>query len=89
MIELGGLSYRFNDPAQYPGLRIKYTPPLVNTLLFASFALMILGLYITFFMQPVLIKVDGVGYAVGGPKPEGTRIELKEFLKGYEREEKL
>lgn len=89
VIELGGLSYRFNDPAQYPGLRIKYTPPLVNTLLFASFALMILGLYITFFMQPVLIKVDGVGYAVGGPKPEGTRIELKEFLKGYEREEKL
>ena len=86
-IELGGLAYRFNAPERYPGLRIKYTPPFVNTLLFASFALMIVGLYVTFFMQPVLVKVDDEGYAVGGPKPEGTRIRLKMLFSGYEREE--
>lgn len=88
VIELGGLSFRFNEPEQYPGLRIKYTPSAVNTLLFASFALMIAGLYITFFMQPVLVKVDDEGYTVGGPKPEGTRIELKELMKDLETEER-
>ncbi len=86
-IELGGLSYRFNAPEKYPGLRIKYTPPVVNVLLFAAFALMIAGLFVTFFLQPVLVKVDDEGYAVGGPKPEGTRLELKELLAAYEREE--
>ncbi len=87
VIELGGLSYRFNAPERYPGLRIKYTPPIVNTLLFAAFALMIAGLFVTFFLQPVLVKVDDEGYTVGGPKPEGMRLELKELLSGYEREE--
>ena len=86
-IELGGLSFRFNAPEKYPGLRIKYTPPFVNILLFAAFALMIAGLFVTFFLQPVLVKVDDRGYAVGGPKPEGTRLALKELLDGYEREE--
>ena len=87
-MELAGLRYEFNEPARYPGLRVKYTPPAVNTLLFASFALMIAGLYITFFLPPVLVKVDGEGYAVGGPKPEGTRLELEELLTDPEEEEK-
>ena len=87
VLEVGGLSYRFNAPERYPGLRIKYTPAIINTLLFASFALMIAGLYITFFLQPVLVKVDDEGYAVGGPKPDGMRLELKELLGGYERGE--
>ena len=80
VIELGGLRFEFDKPVEYPGLRIKYTPPIVNTLLFAAFALMILGLYITFFMQPVLVRVDDEGFAVGGAKPEAMRIELQELL---------
>ena len=51
-----------------------------NALLIAAFVLLILGLYISFFMPPVLVKVDGQGYAVGGPKPEGIRIKLDELL---------
>lgn len=86
-IELGGLSFRFKAPEKYPGLRIKYTPPAVNALLFASFALMILGLVLTFFLQPVLVRVDGEGYAVCGPKPEGTRLELRALLEEKERED--
>ncbi len=83
VVEVGGLSFRFNDPARYPGLRIKVTPGAVTTLLFASFVLMIAGLFITFFLPPVVVKVDGEGYAVGGPKPEGTRLELRAL---FERE---
>jgi len=85
-MELGGLGYRFDAPEMYPGLRVKYTPPAVNALLFASFALLVAALFITFFLQPVLVKADDEGYAVGGPKPEGMRIELRTLLSGYEKE---
>ena len=46
---------------------------------------MIVGLYITFFMPPVLVKIDGKGYAVCGPKAENMRLELKALLQNYER----
>ena len=52
----------------------------------AAFTLMIAGLYITFFYEPVLVKTDREGYAVLGPKPERMRIELGEELKEYESE---
>ena len=84
VVELGGLGFTLEQPVEYPGLRIKYTPPIVNTLLFAAFGLMILGLYITFFMQPVIVKVDDEGYAVAGPKSEGTIIRIQEILEDYE-----
>ena len=79
-VTIAGLSYEFHAPTDYPGLRIKHTPVLVNALLIVCFALMIAGLFITFFLPPVLVKVDDEGYAVGGPKPEGMRIELRQLL---------
>ena len=78
--EVGGLKVRFNAPVDYPGLRIKHTPTVVNILLLAAFTLMTVGLYITFFLQPVVVKVSPTGYAVGGPKPEGIRLALEELL---------
>lgn len=79
-LTVGEMQYVFNAPVEYPGLRIKHTPPLVNALLVFAFCLMIAGLYITFFMQPVLVKLDGEGYMVSGPKPEGTRMEIRLLL---------
>ena len=79
-LTVGELRYDFNDPVEYPGLRIKYTPGAVNVLLLGSFLLMIAGLYITFFMVPVLVKLDESGCTVGGPKPEGLRMELLLWL---------
>ena len=87
VIEIAPLRFQFNDPVSYPGLRIKHTPLVVNALLIVCFALMIVGLYITFFLPPVLVKVDGEGYAVGGPKPEGTRIELESLLQSNRKED--
>ena len=85
-LTVGEMQYVFNEPVEYPGLRIKRTPPLVNALLCAAFVLMILGLYITFFLQPVLVKTDPEGYIVGGPKPEGMRMELGLLLREHERD---
>ncbi len=79
-----GLRFRFNDPVEYPGIRVKHVSRLLNGLLVASFTLMIAGLFITFFHEPVLVKTDEVGYAVLGPKPERMRIELGEELREYE-----
>ena len=80
VLQVNGLAFRFEQPVEYPGLRIKYTPKFVNALLCASFLLMIAGLYITFFCQPLLVRVDGDGFAVGGPKPEGSRIMIRGWL---------
>lgn len=81
---VNSLRFRFNAPVEYPGIRVKHVSRLFNALLVASFALMILGLYITFFCEPVLVKTDGEGYAVLGPKPERMRIELGEELREHE-----
>ncbi len=86
-LELTGLRFDFNAPVEYPGLRIKHVSQLVNGLLVAAFALMIAGLYLAFFLEPVLVKVDAAGYAVGGAKPERMRVELGEDFREYERKE--
>ena len=84
-LELTGLRFTFNKPVEYPGIRIKHVSTLFNALLIASFAMMIVGLFITFFYEPILVKTDSDGYAVGGPKPERMRIELGEEFREYER----
>ena len=86
VLRVGGLEFEFNRPVEYPGLRIKYTPTAVNALLCAAFLLMTLGLYITFFMPPVLVRTDDKGYAVCGPKGESMRLELKLLLQEFEEE---
>ncbi len=82
-LEILGYRFTFNQPVEYPGLRIKHVSTLVNGLLVAAFTLMILGLYLTFFQEPVLVKADDEGFAVGGPKPEGMRLELENLLSPY------
>ena len=88
-LEILGLRFTFNAPVDYPGLRVKQVSTLYNSLLIAAFCLMIVGLYITFFCDPVAVKLDAEGYAVGGPKPERMRVELAGLEEDYliEREE--
>ena len=83
-LTVNNLRFRFNAPVDYPGIRIKHVSRLWNGALVAAFTLMIAGLYITFFYEPVLVKTDREGYAVLGPKPERMRIELGEELKEFE-----
>ena len=83
-LTVNNLRFRFNAPVDYPGIRIKHVSRLWNGALVAAFTMMIVGLYITFFYEPVLVKTDREGYAVLGPKPERMRIELGEELKEFE-----
>lgn len=79
-VSVAGVDFTFEDPVEYPGLRIKKTPMLVNALLCASFALMIVGLWFCFFQAPLIVTVRKDGYAVGGPKPQGLELELAALL---------
>ena len=74
------VEFTFEDPVEYPGLRIKKTPALVNALLYTAFMLMILGLWFCFFQTPAIVAVRKEGYTVGGPKPHGLALELSALL---------
>ena len=86
-LTVGGVDFAFENPVEYPGLRIKRTPEAVNTLLFAAFGLMILGLWFCFFQSPAIVAVREEGYTVAGPKPQGLELELAVLLETEMRNE--
>ena len=86
-LSVGGIDFTFEDPVEYPGLRIKRTPEAVNALLFAAFGLMVLGLWFCFFQTPSIVVVREEGYTVAGPKPQGLELELSALLESDIRNE--
>ncbi len=86
-LSVGGVDFTFEEPVEYPGLRIKRTPEAVNTLLFAAFGLMVLGLWFSFFQTPAIVAVREEGYTVAGPKPQGLELELAALLETDTRNE--
>lgn len=86
-LSVGGVDFTFEDPVEYPGLRIKRTPEAVNTLLFAAFGLMVLGLWFCFFQTPAIVAVREEGYTVAGPKPQGLELELAALFESDTRNE--
>ena len=88
-VSVAGLDFTFEKPVEYPGLRIKKTPSVVNGLLCAAFCLMIVGLWFCFFLPPAIVTVREDGYCVAGPKPQNMEIELSALLETeIEKEEK-
>ncbi len=81
-VTVGGVEFTFEAPLEYPGLRIKKTPEGVGAGLCAAFVLLLAGLWLCFFMPPVEVAVTEEGYALGGPKPQGLRLELEALLEG-------
>ena len=77
--EIGEFEIRFEDPVEYPGLRIKQSPVWITWCLLISFLIMTAGLYISFFAQPVLVCVRKDGYTVIG-RQEGLRITLNDAV---------
>ena len=86
-LTVGGVDFTFEEPVEYPGLRIKKTPEAVNTLLFAAFGLMVLGLWFCFFQTPSIVVVREEGYTVAGPKPQGLEMELAALFESDTRNE--
>ena len=88
-VSVAGLDFTFEDPVEYPGLRIKRTPAVVNALLFAAFGLMVAGLWFCFFQTPAIVVVREEGYTVAGPKPQGLELELAALLESERKNEEI
>ena len=88
-LRVGGMEFTFENPVEYPGLRIKRTPEAVNTLLFAAFGLMVLGLWFCFFQTPAIVAVREEGYTMAGPKPQGLELELAALFESDTRNEEI
>ena len=74
-IDVGGISFSFHDPGVYPGMRIKTQPEWTLWLLYLSFALMLLGLYLCFFCIPEAAHIKPDGLSLVGRKDISDLIE--------------
>jgi len=85
-LETADAEYTFLRPVTYPGIRVKTTPVWVYALLYASFALLVLGLYLCFFTPAAAVAVGQEGYAVAAKSSDTQlRQELSVFLKGEKK----
>ena len=77
-LEVAGVYYTFREPVAYPGLSVKTQPGWVLPLLYASFAVLLLGLYLCFFHVPAaLCLADGKVRAVSGKDASDLIAQLE------------
>ena len=77
-INIGGITFSFLSPDEYPGLRIKRVSGWLYGGLYFSFGLMVAALYLCFFAIPVAVKVAKEGYVICSPKnQEGLALALE------------
>ena len=82
-LETSDAVYTFLDPVTYPAIRVKTTPVWVYALLYASFALLVLGLYLCFFAPAAAVAIGEEGYAIAAKSSDTQlREQLSVFLKG-------
>ena len=87
-IELGDYTYMFDPPVEYPGLRIKHAPRIINILLLISVLILTAGLFITFLTPAEYVTVNAEGYHITGSKSEGLALALKRALQESGKENK-
>lgn len=83
-VTVGDWEFIFQDP-YYPGLRVKEMPfPYANSLLEAAMVLLLIGMFLAFYLRPVVVRADETGYTVAGPRPDKLRLELRKLLQKEE-----
>jgi len=88
-LQINEISYTFNDPIDFPGIRVKHTSPLLLGTLYGVFVMMIAGFWLCFFNQPMVVAVREDGYTLLGGKTTGLRLELDNLLESKSSEEDL
>lgn len=73
--EVSGVYYTFRQPAAYPGLSVKTQPLWVTPVLYASFAVLVLGLYLCFFHVPAALSFEGGKVRAASGKDASDVIE--------------
>ena len=72
---VGGVLYSFYDPEVCPGVRVKSQPEWTLALLYLSFAVMTVGLFLCFFVIPQAACKKEEGVSVVGTKDISDQIE--------------
>ena len=87
-VEAAGVFYSFYEPEAYPGLLVKTQPDWALWLLYLSFALMTVGLYLCFFRIPEAAQLKSNGIAIVGRKDISQQLDqyLAEQDRQIERE---
>ena len=84
-VDVGSITFTFYDPGVYPGLRVKTQPEWTLWLLYFSFAMMVLGLYLCFFRIPEAAHIKEEGIAIAGRKDISDQIEkYREEMESYQ-----
>lgn len=84
-VTAGAVYYTFYEPEAYPGLRVKTQPEWALWLLYASFAMMTVGLYLCFFQIPEAAQIKEDGISIAGKKDISVQLEqYRADLKGAE-----
>ena len=83
--EVGGVYYTFRAPQAYPGLSVKTVPEWVIPVLYASFAVLVLGLYLCFFSVPAaLYFAEGKVRIASGKDASDVIEQLKDKIEETE-----
>lgn len=64
----GDIFFSFGQPVDYSVIRVKSYPKGALALLYISFTLLIIGLWLCFFQVPIYVKTNSKGYVVRSPK---------------------
>lgn len=83
--EVAGVYYTFREPEAYPGLSVKTLPEWVIPVLYASFAVLVLGLYLCFFSVPAaLYFAEGKVRIASGKDASDVIEQLKDKIEETE-----
>ncbi|MBQ9663100.1 MAG: cytochrome c biogenesis protein ResB [Oscillospiraceae bacterium] len=74
-LEVAGVYYSFYPPEAYPGLMVKTQPEGALCVLYLSFVLLTLGLYLCFFQVPEAAQIKADGIALAGRKDISQQID--------------
>ena len=86
-IQTGDISFTFNEPVNFPGIRIKHIPNPFPGLLYGSFVLMIVGFWMCFFYVPTVVTIRSDSYIISGSKTIEEQLMIDTFLNGLDKKE--
>ena len=86
-VQTGDVTFTFNKPVDFPGIRVKRIPYPFPALLYGSFVLMILGFYLSFFHVPQIVTVRVDSYALSGYKSSEEQLRIDAFLGEFDKRE--
>jgi hypothetical protein len=83
--EVGGVYYTFQNPMAYPGLTVKTQPTWVMPILYTSFAVLMVGLYLCFFHVPSSLCVaEGCVRVISGKDEADLLQQIRDKIEETE-----